>query len=435
VGAASADPAQTLEKIEDRRKHLFDTYIVRMFKRRGKATQSYTTEKTISWLSWLAQNMRQYNQTVFFIEQIQPTWLLTRGQRWVYAFSSRLIGWLHRDLIWVLLLFILTPLSLMPPFSGENLVTYPETWKLISHLQGGLYAGLIAALRFEQNSRPSKLKKFLTFLLAGILFLNSSFSGMLAIWLIFVQRDRRRNVTSEIQTVETLSWSWKEARKNGVLGLVGGLISPAFVLLLIFVLWGALYIIEVLRVLREIIFSRDFHYFLILVLGLGLIIVILTGLYKSVVETKTLPNQGIKLSVKIAIGGGLIVGSMIGLIAGLITKLLMGLIGVEQFMMPQFDGSNKQLNGLNIGLLVGLFAGQLTALWYGGLDVIQHYTLRFILSCIRYTSWNYARFLDYAASLVFLQKVGGGYIFIHRLLLEHFAAMPLQSKTQKKMIQ
>ena len=32
-------------------------------------------------------------------------------------------------------------------------------------------------------------------------------------------------------------------------------------------------------------------------------------------------------------------------------------------------------------------------------------------------------FLDYAARLVFLQKVGGGYIFIHRLLLEHFAAM------------
>jgi hypothetical protein len=34
------------------------------------------------------------------------------------------------------------------------------------------------------------------------------------------------------------------------------------------------------------------------------------------------------------------------------------------------------------------------------------------------------RFLDYAAKdLNFLQKVGGGYIFIHRMLLEHFAAM------------
>jgi hypothetical protein len=32
------------------------------------------------------------------------------------------------------------------------------------------------------------------------------------------------------------------------------------------------------------------------------------------------------------------------------------------------------------------------------------------------------RFLDYAVHLGFLQRAGGGYIFIHRLLLEHFAA-------------
>ena len=36
---------------------------------------------------------------------------------------------------------------------------------------------------------------------------------------------------------------------------------------------------------------------------------------------------------------------------------------------------------------------------------------------------NYIGFLNYASERVFLQKVGGGYIFIHRLLLEHFAAM------------
>ena len=34
---------------------------------------------------------------------------------------------------------------------------------------------------------------------------------------------------------------------------------------------------------------------------------------------------------------------------------------------------------------------------------------------------NHARFLDYAAERIFLQKVGGGYIFVHRTLLEHFA--------------
>jgi hypothetical protein len=41
---------------------------------------------------------------------------------------------------------------------------------------------------------------------------------------------------------------------------------------------------------------------------------------------------------------------------------------------------------------------------------------------------DYARFLDHAADLIFLQKVGGSYRFIHRLLLEHFAEMPGEGK-------
>ena len=42
-----------------------------------------------------------------------------------------------------------------------------------------------------------------------------------------------------------------------------------------------------------------------------------------------------------------------------------------------------------------------------------------------YIPWNYARFLDYAVEHLLLQKIGGGYMFIHRLMLEHFAAKPL----------
>ena len=36
--------------------------------------------------------------------------------------------------------------------------------------------------------------------------------------------------------------------------------------------------------------------------------------------------------------------------------------------------------------------------------------------------WNYVKFLDYAAERILLRKVGGGYTFIHRMLLEYFAA-------------
>ena len=62
----------------------------------------------------------------------------------------------------------------------------------------------------------------------------------------------------------------------------------------------------------------------------------------------------------------------------------------------------------------------------GGITCLRHFALRLMLYRMGYIPWNYARFLDYAAERLFLQKVGGGYIFVHRMLLEHFAQMELR---------
>ncbi len=67
--------------------------------------------------------------------------------------------------------------------------------------------------------------------------------------------------------------------------------------------------------------------------------------------------------------------------------------------------------------------GSVGGLLYGGITCIRHFSLRLILYCNNYIPWNYARFLDYTADCLFLQKVGGGYIFSHRILMEHFAQM------------
>jgi hypothetical protein len=37
-----------------------------------------------------------------------------------------------------------------------------------------------------------------------------------------------------------------------------------------------------------------------------------------------------------------------------------------------------------------------------------------------YAPLRYPRFLSYTTRLIFLQKAGGGYLFVHRLLLDHF---------------
>ena len=40
-------------------------------------------------------------------------------------------------------------------------------------------------------------------------------------------------------------------------------------------------------------------------------------------------------------------------------------------------------------------------------------------------------FLDHCVDLIFLRRVGGGYIFVHRLLMEHFAEMYVETPTSK----
>jgi len=41
---------------------------------------------------------------------------------------------------------------------------------------------------------------------------------------------------------------------------------------------------------------------------------------------------------------------------------------------------------------------------------------------------DYVQFLDSAVDRLFLRKVGGGYIFVHRILMEYFASLPIETK-------
>ena len=106
-------------------------------------------------------------------------------------------------------------------------------------------------------------------------------------------------------------------------------------------------------------------------------------------------------------GGG---GSLLfGLLVGLSAELFGGLI-------------DWQISGLITGLTYALFFWLGAAFWHGGMDVIQHYLLRHLLSRKGHMPRRYVRFLNYGVRLIFLKRVGSGYIFIHRLFLEHFAA-------------
>jgi hypothetical protein len=64
-------------------------------------------------------------------------------------------------------------------------------------------------------------------------------------------------------------------------------------------------------------------------------------------------------------------------------------------------------------------------------NVASYYRLRINNYWNGYIPWNYGRFLDHCVDLIFLRRVGGGYIFVHRLLMEHFAEMYVETTTSK----
>jgi DNA polymerase III delta prime subunit len=222
-------------------------------------------------------------------------------------------------------------------------------------------------------------------------------TGMITVW-----------GKAEIKTVETLKWSWREAENSLRFGLRFGLILGLIVGLIfgliqrVFTDNGLMFRL-ILLVISGLMFGLMFGSFTGIIFGLS------GGMRGSEIATKTIPNQGIYRTAMNAVIIGLISCLSSGLIFGLIFGLSSGLIFVQIY-----------------GLIFGLIFGLIALIFGGGKACIQHFTLRLILYCNGYIPWNYARFLDYASDRIFLQKVGGGYIFIHRLLLEHFAQMELE---------
>jgi len=361
---------------EDHR-HLFETYVARMFKRRGAAA-SFSREQITAWLAWMAQGMGRHAQSVFLVEQLQPSWLTTRGQHWAYALGTRLTGLSMMGLI----------LGLFPGlFVWKNAsVTPPE---LILIIKGGLVVGLVGGLVIG--------------LMRGL------YVGL---------RMSEPRLRRDIKTVEKLSWSWKDARRRGILGFLAGLL-----------LGSALDLISGLNPAEKI----DIIAWLVSGLLVGLIAalyfgtmgLLFGGLRTSVIDTKMTPNEGITLTIRNAVLAGLRYGMSAWLTLGLTLGLTEGLISVIEigFFARLVSGLLEGAWILPVGLLASLF--------YGGADVIKHYALRLLLVRNGVIPRNYVRFLDEAARLIFLQKVGGGYIFIHRLLLEHFAALrPSQDRPE-----
>jgi eukaryotic-like serine/threonine-protein kinase len=332
----SVEDLLTDNSAETRQRQVFTTYVERMLSRRS-ITRRVSREHLLQWLSFVAARMRQQQQTVLYLEHIQPNWLVSQPQRLLYRLSVGLFAGLSLGLI----------VGLIAGLLGGTLNTM-----LGVGLLGGLFGGLLFGL------------------LAGLLF------GL-----------------SQIRPRERLTRSWRITKQSLIIGPLGGLLA-ALLLGLPIGIFGGLSLV-------------------IVVMFLGLLFGLIAGLASGFSanqlddRTRLYPNQGVWRSAE----NGLIVGLIVWMLVGLIVALIVAQVDTRL--------AARLSAGLGWGLLVGVPAGLVSGLG----AFFQHFALRFWLWCRGSLPWNLIAFLDEAADRLLLHKVGGGYIFVHRLLLDYFAAL------------
>ncbi len=282
-----------------------------------------SVEQTYHWLTRLARQLKQDNSTEFLIERMQPSWLETPTQKWLYQLGIGLITALMVALIYV------------------------GTTGLIGASIGGLTYGLILGCTKDIYPIP-RLKLSLEFAKARLL-------G---------------------SVIEGLWW-----------GLIYGLIDA----LICWLIWGLKGII--LGITDSLVW--------------GLIEGLIWGLLVPEFRNRTVSNQEMRES---ALNAGIF--TVIGGVSWVILY-----IGVLLALREPLEPRDLLIDGIGNGLFFGIYVG--------GLACIQHFLLRLILKQSGAIPWNYAKFLDYATELGFLEREGGRYRFIDDSVQEHFAQMPL----------
>jgi hypothetical protein len=372
------------------RKYIFDTYIKRLFERRRQG--HYSQEETSHYLGWLARKMQDHNQSVFLIEKMQPSWLTKEQRQQYYSFfrwlhipstaavyglpclfipsSSGFVGWMLG------LLLAVVGMIVAWVYTGPN-------WQKLSHhaligISYGIAWGLSAVPGFGT--------------LAGLI-LGIGVAIMMTIAYTvttnFISQDFDKD---RIAIVEKLDFSFKKV--NPLYGVAGSIIGLLGVLAA-FIALGSPSTSPARVIVSAVIGAIVFGAFWLLNSGLSSIEITL----------RKRPNEAILRAVRNSYGVFFITAVM---------YLLYTLVAIAP------------VTSVQIGLLafLGLVGANGYPFWfiYGGFTTLQHLALRLALLLARVTPLNYARFLDYASLLILMRKVGGGYIFIHRYLMNYFAS-------------
>lgn len=345
--------------------YLYQYYVSRMFEHRPlKKFGDYDEQQAVHWLTNLAYGMKSNDLSVFYIERLQPTWLKELNLNFRFSWVSGAVFGLIISLVCTV---------------GIS---------LLGGVRDGLTAGLVVGLLVA----------------------------------VIVSRDTARR---SIGLFEELIWSpppskelFNEVKRGLGFGLAGGLGGG--------ILGGVVGILTGLQngVLNVLPGSS---------IGFGLIVGAIFGLSVGLgngfnacigVRENTqppIPNLGIRNSFFSSV--------RMSVIYGLIFGLIFGTLGWFVALLSEGSQLFALLFGITLGGVGGIFGGMFSGLiLYGGQTVIRHYTLRWLLASRNVLPFPFhdkelIQFLDEMKDRVFLRRVGGGWVFMHRTLLDYFASL------------
>ena len=226
--------------------------------------------------------------------------------------------------------------------------------------------------------------------------------------------------------VETLRWSPARAGRAAAGGAVAGSLVGGAISLLMATVFGTVIALllgqgegVLVGAVAGVIGAPFFAAFG--GLHFGLLFGAVGGLVSGELRERSAPNQGIRRSARTAVLVGLGTGLLYVLALSAVSALLASVLTVTQGWPVDWRAGLLALvlGTLPGGLLYALIGG----LAFGGYACLSHAALRLVLWRAGNLPLDAVRFLDHAAGRAFLRRAGGGYLFVHRLLQEHFAAL------------
>ncbi len=440
--------------VEQRRKELFDAYVQTALRRKGAKEGGEFERQALTVLPWLARQMRGRGQTLFAVEQLQPDWLDGAGRQFVYFALARTLAVLALAIPFLFLSGALS-VSLLVPLAG-------------------LLAGLVLALldfsafrwiplRFSSPwhrcvalAAVGSVAPFLLVPLIELLaprLILPDLMGTLAGYgmLIAATLSTVTDVKSrDIRPADAIGWSWRQSGRRAALatvalqwflligfleylllkrgaatsaefGVDGAGFLPALAIttvVVVAVAWrwkwrGWLTVASCVTLgllggeVGQLLTSGGSKGLLSATLFIGLLAAIFGGLTAGIDETRA-RRMGAWFWVKVPLLAALSVSMVIGVIFG-------------GFGLAVGGWDNLSMTAL-MGAITGGSLGTVAFFRFGGFQGVQHFVLRRLLQRSGRLPGNPTEFLDEAARLNLLQKVGFGYRFMHALLLDHFAA-------------